>query len=173
MATSYPASLGHLASCSSLESFYPSRHRGTAASLPALLPAAAAASLLLPEMEEPELEPEEETELEDLPQRSRLRRRDHRSLTPTRRIRPPSTRTSSGDDESCTFRSERSLANPRKPNEKTTDDAELANDGDDDQDGTGNNRLSEVREENEDEEQFRRHSKDDELLFRSGRRRSI
>lgn len=169
MATSYPASLGHLAS-SSLESFYPSRHRGTAASLPALLPAA---SLLLPEMEEPELEPEEETELEDLPQRSRLRRRDHRSLTPTRRIRPPSTRTSSGDDESCTFRSERSLANPRKPNEKTTDDAELANDGDDDQDGTGNNRLSEVREENEDEEQFRRHSKDDELLFRSGRRRSI
>lgn len=173
MATSYPASLGHLASSSSLESFYPSRHRGTAASLPALLPAAAAASLLLPEMEEPELEPEEETELEDLPQRSRLRRRDHRSLTPTRRIRPPSTRTSSGDDESCTFRSERSLANPRKPNEKTTDDAELANDGDDDQDGTGNNRLSEVREENEDEEQFRRHSKDDELLFRSGRRRSI
>lgn len=169
MATSYPASLGHLASSSSLESFYPSRHRGTAASLPALLPAAAAASLLLPEMEEPE----EETELEDLPQRSRLRRRDHRSLTPTRRIRPPSTRTSSGDDESCTFRSERSLANPRKPNEKTTDDAELANDGDDDQDGTGNNRLSEVREENEDEEQFRRHSKDDELLFRSGRRRSI
>lgn len=173
MATSYPASLGHLASSSSLESFYPSRHRGTAASLPALLPAAAAASLLLPEMEEPELEPEEETELEDLPQRSRLQRRDHRSLTPTRRIRPPSTRTSSGDDESCTFRSERSLANPRKPNEKTTDDAELANDGDDDQDGTGNNRLSEVREENEDEEQFRRHSKDDELLFRSGRRRSI
>lgn len=173
MATSYPASLGHLASSSSLESFYPSRHRGTAASLPALLPAAAAASLLLPEMEEPELEPGEETELEDLPQRSRLRRRDHRSLTPTRRIRPPSTRTSSGDDESCTFRSERSLANPRKPNEKTTDDAELANDGDDDQDGTGNNRLSEVREENEDEEQFRRHSKDDELLFRSGRRRSI
>lgn len=173
MATSYPASLGHLASSSSLESFYPSRHRGTAASLPALLPAAAAASLLLPEMEEPELEPEEETELEDLPQRLRLRRRDHRSLTPTRRIRPPSTRTSSGDDESCTFRSERSLANPRKPNEKTTDDAELANDGDDDQDGTGNNRLSEVREENEDEEQFRRHSKDDELLFRSGRRRSI
>lgn len=173
MATSYPASLGHLASSSSLESFYPSRHRGTAASLPALLPEAAAASLLLPEMEEPELEPEEETELEDLPQRSRLRRRDHRSLTPTRRIRPPSTRTSSGDDESCTFRSERSLANPRKPNEKTTDDAELANDGDDDQDGTGNNRLSEVREENEDEEQFRRHSKDDELLFRSGRRRSI
>lgn len=173
MATSYPASLGHLASSSSLESFYPSRHRGTAASLPALLPAAAAASLLLPEMEEPELEPEEETELEDLPQRSRLRRRDHRSLTPTRRIRPPSTRTSSGDDESCTFRSERSLANPRKPNEKTTDDAELANDGDDDQDGTGNNRLSEVREENEDEEQFRRHSKDDEVLFRSGRRRSI
>lgn len=173
MATSYPASLGHLASSSSLESFYPSRHRGTAASLPALLPAAAAASLLLPEMEEPELEPEEETELEDLPQQSRLRRRDHRSLTPTRRIRPPSTRTSSGDDESCTFRSERSLANPRKPNEKTTDDAELANDGDDDQDGTGNNRLSEVREENEDEEQFRRHSKDDELLFRSGRRRSI
>lgn len=172
MATSYPASLGHLAS-SSLESFYPSRHRGTAASLPALLPAAAAASLLLPEMEEPELEPGEETELEDLPQRSRLRRRDHRSLTPTRRIRPPSTRTSSGDDESCTFRSERSLANPRNPNEKTTDDAELANDGDDDQDGTGNNRLSEVREENEDEEQFRRHSKDDELLFRSGRRRSI
>lgn len=172
MATSYPASLGHLAS-SSLESFYPSRHRGTAASLPALLPAAAAASLLLPEMEEPELEPEEETELEDLPQRSRLRRRDHRSLTPTRRIRPPSTRTSSGDDESCTFRLERSLANPRKPNEKTTDDAEVANDGDDDQDGTGNNRLSEVREENEDEEQFRRHSKDDELLFRSGRRRSI
>lgn len=172
MATSYPASLGHLAS-SSLESFYPSRHRGTAASLPALLPAAAAASLLLPEMEEPELEPEEETELEDLPQRSRLRRRDHRSLTPTRRIRPPSTRTSSGDDESCTFRSERSLANPRKPNEKTTSDAvELANDGDDDG-GTGNNRLSEVREENEDEEQFRRHSKDDELLFRSGRRRSI
>lgn len=171
MATSYPASLGHLAS-SSLESFYPSRHRGTAASLPALLPAAATASLL-PEMEEPELEPGEETELEDLPQRSRLRRRDHRSLTPTRRIRPPSTRTSSGDDESCTFRSERSLANPRKPNEKTTDDAELANDGDDDQDGTGNNRLSEVREENEDEEQFRRHSKDDELLFRSGRRRSI
>lgn len=171
MATSYPASLGHLAS-SSLESFYPSRHRGTAASLPALLPAAAAASLL-PEMEEPELEPEEETELEDLPQRSRLRRRDHRSLTPTRRIRPPSTRTSSGDDESCTFRSERSLANPRKPNEKTTSDAaELANDGDD-QDGTGNNRLSEVREENEDEEQFRRHSKDDEVLFRSGRRRSI
>lgn len=169
MATSYPASLGHLASSSSLESFYPSRHRGTAASLPALLPAAAAASLLLPEMEEPE----EEMELEDLPQRSRLRRRDHRSLTPTRRIRPPSTRTSSGDDESCTFRSERSLANPRKPNEKTTDDAELANDGDDDQDGTGNNRLSEVREENEDEEQFRRHSKDDELLFRSGRRRSI
>lgn len=82
-------------------------------------------------------------------------------------------RTSSGDDESCTFRSERSLVNPRKPNEKTTDDAELANDGDDDQDGTGNNRLSEVREENEDEEQFRRHSKDDELLFRSGRRRSI
>lgn len=173
MATSYPASLGHLASSSSLESFYPSRHRGTAASLPALLPAAAAASLLLPEMEEPELEPEEETELEDLPQRSRLRRRDHRSLTPTRRIRPPSTRTSSGDDESCTFRSERSLANPRKPNEKITDDAELANDGDDDQDGTGNNRLSEVREENEDEEQFRRHSKDDEVLFRSGRRRSI
>lgn len=173
MATSYPASLGRLASSSSLESFYPSRHRGTAASLPALLPAAAAASLLLPEMEEPELEPEEETELEDLPQRSRLRRRDHRSLTPTRRIRPLSTRTSSGDDESCTFRSERSLANPRKPNEKTTDDAELANDGDDDQDGTGNNRLSEVREENEDEEQFRRHSKDDELLFRSGRRRSI
>lgn len=173
MATSYPASLGHLASSSSLESFYPSRHRGTAASLPALLPAAAAASLLLPEMEEPELEPGEETELEDLPQRSRLRRRDHRSLTPTRRIRPPSTRTSSGDDESCTFRSERSLANPRKPNEKTTDDAELANDGDGDQDGTGNNRLSEVREENEDEEQFRRHSKDDELLFRSGRRRSI
>lgn len=172
MATSYPASLGHLASSSSLESFYPSRHRGTAASLPALLPAAAAASLLLPEMEEPELEPEEETELEDLPQRSRLRRRDHRSLTPTRRIRPPSTRTSSGDDESCTFRSERSLANPRKPNEKTKDDAELANDGDDDG-GTGNNRLSEVREENEDEEQFRRHSKDDELLFRSGRRRSI
>lgn len=173
MATSYPASLGHLASSSSLESFYPSRHRGTAASLPALLPAAAAASLLLPEMEEPELEPEEETELEDLPQRSRLRRRDHRSLTPTRRIRPPSTRTSSGDDESCTFRSERSLANPRKPNEKTTSDAaELANDGDDDG-GTGNNRLSEVREENEDEEQFRRHSKDDELLFRSGRRRSI
>lgn len=172
MATSYPASLGHLASSSSLESFYPSRHRGTAASLPALLPAAAAASLLLPEMEEPELEPGEETELEDLPQRSRLRRRDHRSLTPTRRIRPPSTRTSSGDDESCTFRSERSLANPRKPNEKTTDDAELANDGDDDG-GTGNNRLSEVREENEDEEQFRRHSKDDELLFRSGRRRSI
>lgn len=168
MATSYPASLGHLASSSSLESFYPSRHRGTAASLPALLPVAAASSLL-PEMEEPE----EETELEDLPQRSRLRRRDHRSLTPTRRIRPPSTRTSSGDDESCTFRSERSLANPRKPNEKTTDDAELANDGDDDQDGTGNNRLSEVREENEDEEQFRRHSKDDELLFRSGRRRSI
>lgn len=173
MATSYPASLGHLASSSSLESFYPSRHRGTAASLPALLPAAAAASLLLPEMEEPQLEPGEETELEDLPQRSRLRRRDHRSLTPTRRIRPPSTRTSSGDDESCTFRSERSLANPRKPNEKTTDDAELANDGDDDQDGTENNRLSEVREENEDEEQFRRHSKDDELLFRSGRRRSI
>lgn len=173
MATSYPASLGHLASSSSLESFYPSRHRGTAASLPALLPVATAASLLLPEMEEPELEPGEETELEDLPQRSRLRRRDHRSLTPTRRIRPPSTRTSSGDDESCTFRSERSLANPRKPNEKTTDDAELANDGDDDQDGTGNNRLSEVREENEDEEQFRRHSKDDELLFRSGRRRSI
>lgn len=173
MATSYPASLGHLASSSSLESFYPNRHRGTAASLPALLPAAAAASLLLPEMEEPELEPAEETELEDLPQRSRLRRRDHRSLTPTRRIRPPSTRTSSGDDESCTFRSERSLANPRKPNEKTTSDAaELANDGDD-QDGTGNNRLSEVREENEDEEQFRRHSKDDELLFRSGRRRSI
>lgn len=171
MATSYPASLGHLASSSSLESFYPSRHRGTAASLPALLPAAAASSLL-PEMEEPELEPGEETELEDLPQRSRLRRRDHRSLTPTRRIRPPSTRTSSGDDESCTFRSERSLANPRKPNEKTTDDAELANDGDDDG-GTGNNRLSEVREENEDEEQFRRHSKDDELLFRSGRRRSI
>lgn len=167
MATSYPASLGRLASSSSLESFYPSRHRGTAASLPALLPAAAAASLL-PEMEEPE----EETELEDLPQRSRLRRRDHRSLTPTRRIRPPSTRTSSGDDESCTFRSERSLANPRKPNEKITDDAELANDGDDDG-GTGNNRLSEVREENEDEEQFRRHSKDDELLFRSGRRRSI
>lgn len=172
MATSYPASLGHLASSSSLESFYPSRHRGTAASLPALLPAVAASSLL-PEMEEPELEPGEEMELEDLPQRSRLRRRDHRSLTPTRRIRPPSTRTSSGDDESCTFRSERSLANPRKPNEKTTDDAELANDGDDDQDGTGNNRLSEVREENEDEEQFRRHSKDDELLFRSGRRRSI
>lgn len=169
MATSYPASLGHLASSSSLESFYPSRHRGTAASLPALLPAAAAASLLLPEMEEPE----EETELEDLPQRSRLRRRDHQSLTPTRRIRPPSTRTSSGDDESCTFRSERSLANTRKPNERTTDDAELANDGDDDQDGTGNNRLSEVREKNEDEEQFRRHSKDDELLFRSGRRRSI
>lgn len=172
MATSYPASLGHLASSSSLESFYPSRHRGTAASLPALLPVAAASSLL-PEMEEPELEPGEETELEDLPQRSRLRRRDHRSLTPTRRIRPPSTRTSSGDDESCTFRSERSLANPRKPNEKTTSDAaELANDGDDDG-GTGNNRLSEVREENEDEEQFRRHSKDDELLFRSGRRRSI
>lgn len=35
------------------------------------------------------------------------------------------------------------------------------------------NRLSDVREENEDEEQFRRHSKDDEQLFRSGRRRSI
>lgn len=161
MATSYPASLGHLAS--SLESFYPSRHRGTAASLPALLPAAAS---LLPEMEE-EAEVEEE---EDLPQRSRLGRRDHRSLTPTRRTRPPSTRTSSGDGESFTFRSERNLANPRKPNEKT--EAELGDDGDEDDDGT-RNRLSEVKEENEDEEQYRRHSKDDELLFRSGRRRSI
>lgn len=161
MATSYPASLGHLAS--SLESFYPSRHRGTAASLPALLPAAAS---LLPEMEE-EAEVEEE---EDLPQRSRLRRRDHRSLTPTRRTRPPSTRTSSGDGESFTFRSERNLANPRKPNEKT--EVELGDDGDEEDDGT-RNRLSEVKEENEDEEQYRRHSKDDELLFRSGRRRSI
>lgn len=158
MATSYPASLGHLAS--SLESFYPSRHRGTAASLPALLPAAS----LLPEMEE---QAEEE---EDLPQRSRLRRRDHRSLTPTRRTRPPSTRTSSGDDESFTFRSERNLANPRKPNEKT--EVELGDDGDEEDDST-RNRLSEVKEENEDEEQYRRHSKDDELLFRSGRRRSI
>lgn len=161
MATSYPASLGHLAT--SLESFYPSRHRGTAASLPALLPAAAS---LLPEMEE---QTEEEVE-EDPPQRSRLRRRDHRSLTPTRRTRPPSTRTSSGDGESFTFRSERNLANPRKPNEKT--EAELGDGGDEDDDGT-RNRLSEVKEENEDEEQYRRHSKDDELLFRSGRRRSI
>lgn len=161
MATSYPASLGHLAS--SLESFYPSRHRGTAASLPALLPAAAS---LLPEMEE-EAEVEEQ---EDLPQRSRLRRRDHRSLTPTRRTRPPSTRTSSGDGESFTFRSERNLANPRKPNEKT--EAELGDDDDEEDDGM-RNRLSEVKEENEDEEQYRRHSKDDELLFRSGRRRSI
>lgn len=162
MATSYPASLGHLAS--SLESFYPSRHRGTAASLPALLPAAAS---LLPEMEE-------EVEEEDLPQRSRLRRRDHRSLTPTRRTRPPSTRTSSGDDESFTFRSERNLANPRKLNEKTEVELVAADngDGDEDDDGMGN-RLSEVKEENEDEEQYRRHSKDDELLFRSGRRRSI
>lgn len=164
MATSYPASLGHLAS--SLESFYPSRHRGTAASLPALLPAAAS---LLPEMDE---EVEEE---EDLPQRSRLRRRDHRSLTPTRRTRPPSTRTSSGDDESFTFRSERNLANPRKLNEKTEVELVAADgdgDGDEDDDGT-RNRLSEVKEENEDEEQYRRHSKNDELLFRSGRRRSI
>lgn len=165
MATSYPASLGHLAS--SLESFYPSRHRGTAASLPALLPAAAS---LLPEMDE---EVEEE---EDLPQRSRLRRRDHRSLTPTRRTRPPSTRTSSGDDESFTFRSERNLANPRKLNEKTEVELVEADngdgDGDEDDDGT-RNRLSEVKEENEDEEQYRRHSKNDELLFRSGRRRSI
>lgn len=162
MATSYPASLGHLAS--SLESFYPSRRRGTAASLPALLPAAAS---LLPEMEE-------EVEEEDLPQRSRLRRRDHRSLTPTRRTRPPSTRTSSGDDESFTFRSERNLANPRKLNEKTEVELVAADngDGDEDDDGMGN-RLSEVKEENEDEEQYRRHSKDDELLFRSGRRRSI
>lgn len=162
MATSYPASLGHLAS--SLESFYPSRHRGTAASLPALLPAAAS---LLPEMEE-------EVEEEDLPPRSRLRRRDHRSLTPTRRTRPPSTRTSSGDDESFTFRSERNLANPRKLNEKTEVELVAADngDGDEDDDGMGN-RLSEVKEENEDEEQYRRHSKDDELLFRSGRRRSI
>lgn len=159
MATSYPASLGHLAS--SLESFYPSRHRGTAASLPALLPAEAS---LLPEMEE---QAEEE---EDLPQRSRLRRRDHLSLTPIRRTRPPSTRTSSGDDESFTFRSERNLANPRKPNEKM--EVELGDDGDEEDDGT-RNRLSEVKEENEDEEQYRRHSKDDELLFRSGRRRSI
>lgn len=163
MATSYPASLGNLGSNISLESFYRSRHRGTAASLPALLPAAAS---LLPEMEE-------EAE-EDLPQRSRLRRRDHRSLTPTRRTRPPSTRTSSGDDESFTFRSERNLANPRKPNEKT--EVEMAADSRDgcseDDDGT-KNRLSEVKEENEDEEQYRRHSKDDELLFRSGRRRSI
>lgn len=162
MATSYPASLGHLAS--SLESFYPSRHRGTAASLPALLPAAAS---LLPEMEE-------EVEEEDLPQRSRLRRRDHRSLTPTRRTRPPSTRTSSGDDESFTFRSERNLANPRKLNEKTEVELVAADngEGDEDDDDMGN-RLSEVKEENEDEEQYRRHSKDDELLFRSGRRRSI
>lgn len=92
-------------------------------------------------------------------------------MTPTRRTRPPSTRTSSGDDESFTFRSERSLANPRKPNEKTAE-AELGDVGDEDDDGT-RNRLSEVKEENEDEEQYRRHSKDDELLFRSGRRRSI
>lgn len=113
-------------------------------------------------------------EEEDLPQRSRLRRRDHRSLTPTRRTRPPSTRTSSGDDESFTFRSERNLANPRKLNEKTEVELLAADndDGDEDDDGMGN-RLSEVKEENEDEEQYRRHSKDDELLFRSGRRRSI
>lgn len=45
-------------------------------------------------------------------------------------------------------------------------------DGDEDDDGM-RNQLSEVKEENEDEEQYRRHSKDDELLFRSGRRRSI
>lgn len=53
---------------------------------------------------------------------------------------------------------------------------ELTADDDGDDDGTedgARNRLSEVKEENEDEEQFRRHSKDDELLFRSGRRRSI
>lgn len=156
MATSYPASFSHF---SSLESFYPSQHRGTAASLPALLPH--------PETEEAAVEAEE-----DLPQRSRLRRRDHRSLTPTRRTRPPSTRTSSGDDESFTFRSERSLANPRRPNEMTELTAD--DDGDDDETEDGaRNRLSEVKEENEDEEQFRRHSKDDELLFRSGRRRSI
>lgn len=116
---------------------------------------------------------EEEAE-EVLPQRSRQRRRDHRSLTPTRRTRPPSTRTSSGDDESFTFRSERNLANPRKPNEKTEAEITVADvgDGDEDDDGT-RNRLSELKEENEDEEQYRRHSKDDELLFRSGRRRSI
>lgn len=49
---------------------------------------------------------------------------------------------------------------------------ELGDDGDEEDAGT-RNRLSEVKEENEDEEQYRRHSKDDELLFRSGRRRSI
>lgn len=144
MATSYPVSF---TSTTSLESFYRSHSRGTAASLPALLQP-------LPEMEE---------------DRPRLRR-DHRSLTPTRQIRPPLTRTSSGDEESFTFRSERSLVNPRKPNEMTDLLVAVAEQSTTD---STDNRLSDVREENEDEEQFRRHSKDDEQLFRSGRRRSI
>uniref|UniRef100_A0A8D8NGD5 (northern house mosquito) hypothetical protein n=1 Tax=Culex pipiens TaxID=7175 RepID=A0A8D8NGD5_CULPI len=142
MASSFPATFS-TSTTSSLESLFPSQHRGTAVSLPALLQP-------LPEMEE---------------ELGRARpRRDHRSLTPTRPTRPPSTRTSSGDDESCTFRSESGLANPaaaRKPNELAVVEAELK----EEEEGEG--------EEIEDEEQFRRHSKDDEQLFRSGRRRSI
>lgn len=84
-------------------------------------------------------------------------------------------RTSSGDDESCTFLSERSLANPRRPNE--TVEADTAdNDDDNNNEDDGRNRLSEIYEEEEleeNDEQYRRHSKDDEKLFRSGRRRSI
>ncbi|KAL9695671.1 hypothetical protein quinque_014956 [Culex quinquefasciatus] len=112
--------------------------------------AAGAAAEALPEMEEELGRPRP--------------RQDHRSLTPTRPTRPPSTRTSSGDDESCTFRSERSLANPpaRKPNELAVE-AELK----EEEEGEGEG------QEIEDEEQYRRHSKDDEQLFRSGRRRSI
>lgn len=151
MATSYPASCNLFSSSSttSLENFYPSHYRGTAASLPALLQP-------LPEME-------------DLPEQPRLRRRDRRSLTPTRRTRPQLTRTLSGDDESFTFRSERNLANPRKPNEMMDLTAAVEQGTTD----STNNGLSKVKEENEDEEQYRRHSKDDEQLFRSGRRRSI
>lgn len=138
MASSFPATFS--STTSSLESLFPSQHRGTAASLPALLQP-------LPEMEEELGRP----------------RRDHRSLTPTRPTRPPSTRTSSGDDESCTFRSESGLANPpaRKPNELEAELKEEKEEGE------------EEGQEIEDEEQFRRHSKDDEQLFRSGRRRSI
>lgn len=164
MATTYPASfsLSSNSSSNSLQSLLPNRHRGTAASLP-----------VLPQFSPPEEMEELEQDLDQQQQRRR-RRRDHRSLTPTRPTRPPSTRTSSGDDESCTFLLERSLANPRRPNETAEPDT-TDNDDDTNNEDDGRNRLSEIYEEEEleENEQYRRHSKDDEKLFRSGRRRSI
>lgn len=166
MATTFPASfsLSSNSSSNSLQSLFPSRHRGTAASLP-----------VLPQFSPPEEMEELEQDLDPQQQQQRRRRRDHRSLTPTRPTRPPSTRTSSGDDESCTFLLERSLANPRRPNETAEPNATDNEDGDTNNEDDGRNRLSEIYEEEEleENEQYRRHSKDDEKLFRSGRRRSI